>query len=68
MSTSGTHDFQFNTSLELAEFVISTGALAGFDVMLDLRDPAVQSDMVRLFRKHGFTKATHRFVYGVYKK
>lgn len=68
MSTEGFHDFNFNSGRELAEFVISTGALAGFDVMLDLRDPAVQADMVLLFEEHGFTNATHRYVYGIYQK
>lgn len=68
MSMEGFHDFNFNTGRELAEFVVSTGALAGFDIMLDLRDRAVQADMARLFEEHGFIKATHRFVYGIYQK
>ena len=68
VSREGFHDFQFATSRELAEFVVSTGALAGFDVMLDLRQPDVQSDMVRLLQKYGFTTATHRYVYGIYRK
>lgn len=67
-SKEGFHDFNFRTSQELAEFVVSTGALAGFDVMLDLRNPDVQADMVRLFQEHHLTKATHRYVYGIYKK
>ena len=68
VSQEGFHDFQFATSQKLAEFVVSTGALAGFDVMLDLRHPDVQCDMVRLLQKYGFTTATHRYVYGIYKK
>lgn len=68
MSKEGFHDFGFTTSRELAEFVISTGALAGFDVMLDLKNPGVFADMVRLFEEHHFTRATHRYVYGIYKK
>ncbi len=68
MSKEGFHDFNFKTSQELAEFVVSTGALAGFDVMLDLRNPGVQADMVRLFQEQHLTKATHRYVYGIYKK
>ncbi len=68
LSTEGFHDFHFNTSKELAEFVVSTGALAGFDVMLDLRNPFVQTDLIHLLEKYGFTKATHRYVYGIYQK
>ena len=68
MSREGSHDFHFGTSRELAEFVVSTGALAGFDVMLDLRNPDAQSDMARLLHKHNFTTATHRYVYGIYQK
>ena len=68
VSREGFHDFQFATSKELAEFVVSTGALAGFDVMLDLRHPDIQADMVRLLQKYGFTTATHRYVYGTYRK
>ena len=68
MSQEGHQDFQFATSRELAEFVVSTGALAGFDVMLDLRDRKVFADLVRLLMEHGYTGTTHRFVYGIYQK
>lgn len=68
VSREGFHDFEFETSRELAEFVVSTGALAGFDVMLDLRNPDVQADMVRLLEQYRFTTATHRYVYGIYQK
>lgn len=68
VSKEGFHDFNFGTSRELTEFVVSTGALAGFDVMLDLRHPDVQADMIRLLQKHDLTVATHRFIYGIYQK
>jgi len=68
VSREGFHDFHFATSEELTEFVVSTGALAGFDVMLDLRHRDVQSDMVRLLQKYDCKTATHRFVYGIYQK
>lgn len=68
MSKAGFHDFDFATSRELAKFVVSTGALAGFDAMLNLRNPAVFADMVRLFAEHRITRATHRYVYGIYKR
>jgi ubiquinone/menaquinone biosynthesis C-methylase UbiE len=68
VSKEGSHDFTFNTSRELVDFVTSTGALAGFDVMLDLRHPAVQSDMIQLMQKNHLTTASHRYIYGIYKK
>ncbi|TWH57328.1 ubiquinone/menaquinone biosynthesis C-methylase UbiE [Desulfitobacterium sp. LBE] len=67
-SQKGFQDFIFPTSRELAEFIVSTGALAGFDVMLDLRDPAVFADLVQLLADHHFTGTTHRYVYGIYQK
>ncbi|MGI6451383.1 MAG: class I SAM-dependent methyltransferase [Desulfitobacteriia bacterium] len=67
-SKEGFHDFTFQTSAELTEFVTSTGALAGFDVMLDLRDAEVQATMTHLFQKYNLTKATHKFLYGIYQK
>lgn len=68
VSKEGFHDFKFRTGRELAEFVVSTGALAGFDIMLDLKQPDVQADMIRLLQEHDLTVATHRFVYGIYQK
>lgn len=67
-SQAGFQEFNFPTSRELAEFIVSTGALAGFDVMLDLRDPAVFADLVQLLADHHVTGTTHRYVYGVYKE
>lgn len=68
MSKEGFHDFIFKTSEELTAFLTSTGALAGFDVMIDLRDPDIQADMARLLREQGLLKATHTYVYGIYQK
>lgn len=68
ISKEGTHHFHFQTSRELVEFVTSTGALAGFDIMLDLRDPEVKSDLQHLLEKNRCSSVHHKFLYGVYKK
>lgn len=59
------HKFCFETAPKAVEWVTSTGALAGFDVMLDLRQQSVRKQMAVLFQQYGFLSITHTFVWGV---
>lgn len=59
------HRFCFETAPKAVEWVTSTGALAGFDVMLDLREPAIRRQMAALFEQYGLLSITHTFVWGV---
>lgn len=67
-SESGEHVFSFDGSEKAVDFVASTGALAGFDVMIDLYDAKTRQQMADLFRQYGFKTVTHRFVSGIYLK
>lgn len=64
---SGNHIFKFNTSEEAVNFVTSTGALAGFDSMIDVMDKRIQDKMVHLFNSKNITTITHKYVWGVFK-
>lgn len=64
---SGNHIFKFNTSEETVNFVTSTGALAGFDSMIDVMDKRIQDKMVHLFNSKNITTITHKYVWGVFK-
>lgn len=68
ISREGSHDFKFDSSEKLTEFVTTTGALAGFDRMLDLRNEEIQKEMASLFKQKDLKTATHHFVYGIYQK
>lgn len=61
----GKQEFVFNTREEAVDFVVSTGALAGYDVMLDLHSREVKEKMAELLKE---PKITHSFVYGIYRK
>lgn len=67
-SGEGEHIFSFKSSNELIDFALSTGALAGYDAMLDLTDIKVRKQMEGLIDKHNIENITHKFVWGIYKK
>lgn len=64
----GMQKFSFDSTAGMTEWMTSTGALAGFDVMVDLRDKAVQGQISELFIKYGMSSVTHDFVWGIAKK
>ncbi|MGL4742130.1 MAG: class I SAM-dependent methyltransferase [Sarcina sp.] len=66
-SKTGGHKFIFETADELVNWVVSTGALAGFDIMINMEDKEVQKTMIRLFAKKNIKCITHKFVWGTYK-
>ncbi|MGL5764657.1 MAG: class I SAM-dependent methyltransferase, partial [Sarcina sp.] len=61
------HKFIFETVDELVNWLVSTGALAGFDIMIDMTDKEVQKTMVRLFTEKNINYITHKFVWGTYR-
>jgi len=61
----GSHAFCFASCEEAVKWVISTGALAGFDVMIDLRDEKIIGRLIELFEKDKAKTITHKFVWGV---
>lgn len=67
-TSGGSHKFHFNSSKEAAEWVTSTGALAGFDIMLDLRDIGMKEQIAMLLNNLSINSVTHDFVIGVAKK
>ena len=64
---SGKHIFKFNTSEEAVNFVTSTGALAGFDAMVDLKNNKIKDKMIYLFNSKNIRTITHKYVWGVFK-
>lgn len=64
---SGEHIFEFNSSEELTTFVTSTGALAGFDSMVNMQVNKVKDNMIDLFNNNGIKTITHKYVWGVFK-
>lgn len=65
---SGRQTFHFQNSGKLAEFLTSTGALAGYDDMIDLDNSKIKMQMISYFNKRKIVKAEHRFVFGVFEK
>lgn len=64
----GKHVFEFSDSKEVVQWVTRTGALAGFDCMIDLKNKAIQEQMIAYLAKERITTITHTFVWGVFKK
>ena len=64
---SGKHIFKFNTSEEAVNFVTSTGALAGFDAMVELKNNRIKYKMIDLFNSKKIKTITHKYVWGVFK-
>lgn len=67
-SQKGQHIFRFRRSKELVKFAISTGALAGYDQMLDLRCKSIISQMIQYIKCYKIHSLTHKFVWGIYRK
>ena len=66
-SRSGSHRFNFKSTDELVSWITSTGALAGFDIMVNMEDEDIQKTMIKLFKEKNINSITHKFVWGVYK-
>lgn len=64
---SGQHIFSFDNSEKLVSWVTSTGALAGFDSMIDMSDINVLNTMVNLVEKKKIKTITHKYVWGVFR-
>lgn len=64
----GAHVFRFDEAEKLAAWATNTGALAGFDRMIDFDDQKVLSRMASLIRGNRIRTVTHTFVYGVFLK
>lgn len=62
------HIFSFENERELAKWITHTGALAGFDVMIDLKNKRIQDKMRHLLKQEGIDQVTHAFVWGIFKK
>lgn len=65
-SKSGSHRFDFESTDKLVNWVTSTGALAGFDIMVNMENRDVQNTMVKFFRDKNINSITHKFVWGIY--
>ncbi|WP_195430268.1 class I SAM-dependent methyltransferase [Clostridium sp. D46t1_190503_E9] len=63
----GSHVFTFDDTQSLVSFVTSTGALAGFDAMIDMTDEDVKNSMIKLFDEKGIKTITHKYVWGIFK-
>lgn len=64
---SGYHIFTFDDSKSLVSFVTSTGALAGFDAMVDMEDDDIKNSMTKLFNQKEINTITHKYVWGIFK-
>lgn len=60
--------FSFTCATKKVDFITNTGALAGFDVMLDLHDKSIVNQMVALIEKENNNDITHIFYGGIFKK
>lgn len=63
----GQHIFSFGSPEELVYWVTSTGALAGFDSMIDMSDKNVISTMVELVENKKIRTVTHKYVWGIFE-
>lgn len=59
--------FHFPNASKLVEFLTSTGALAGYDRMIDLRSDKIKKQMIKYFNKKQIDTTEHRFIYGIFK-
>ena len=60
--------FHFANSEMITEFITSTGALAGYDKMLNLKAPELRTELTNILTQNEVTTVTHRFVWGIYQK
>lgn len=65
---SGRQTFRFPKAEKLVEFLTSTGALAGYDNMLDLKNKNIKTQMISYFKKNKISETEHRYVYGLFEK
>ena len=63
----GSHIFTFDNTESLVSFITSTGALAGFDAMVDMQDNDIKYSMIKLFNKKNINTITHKYVWGIFK-
>ncbi len=61
------HRFHFANAAELVEFLTSTGALAGYDRMIDLRSDRIKQQMISYFSRKNINSTEHRFIYGIFE-
>lgn len=64
----GRQIFNFQNAEKLVEFLTSTGALAGYDDMLNLRNNEIKRQMISYFKRKRILKVEHRFVSGLFEK
>lgn len=60
--------FRFKKMEDLVRFIVSTGAMAGYDQMIPLREPLVQKEMMEYFERRKISVLEHQFVYGIFEK
>lgn len=65
---SGRQTFHFQNADKLVKFLTSTGALAGYDDMIDLTNSEIKMQMVTYFNKEKILETEHRYVYGLFEK
>ncbi len=63
----GKHIFKFENTNEAIDFVTNTGALAGFDTMINMQSNKVKDNMIDLFNNKGIKTITHKYVWGIFK-
>lgn len=63
----GNHVFSFDNSKELVSWITSTGALAGFDSMINMNDINVVNTMTKLVESKDIRTVTHKYVWGIFK-
>ncbi len=61
------HRFHFANATKLVEFLTSTGALAGYDRMIDLRSSKIKQQMIAYFNRKQINSTEHRFIYGIFE-
>lgn len=61
------HRFHFVSASKMVEFLTSTGALAGYDRMIDLRSDKMKQQMITYFKREHINSTEHRFIYGIFK-
>lgn len=61
------HRFNFDNATKLVEFLTSTGALAGYDRMIDLRSDRIKQQMIAYFSRKKINSTEHRFIYGIFE-
>ena len=63
----GEHIFKFESANEAIDFVTTTGALAGFDNMINMQSNRVKDNMIDLFNNKEIKTITHKYIWGIFK-